>query len=153
MDRREFLTPHKKTKSPALKKEFSGARTTSGIQPYAGPFGKNEIIHLLKRTMFGAKLSDVNYFTGKTMNDVVYELLNPTEPFPLPPVKEYDGVTGVTTPDNDVAAGATWINSVSTDGTIQSRRRASLKKWWIGCQLNQGRSILEKLTLFWHNHF
>jgi uncharacterized protein (DUF1800 family) len=152
MDRREFLTARKKlSKTPVL--HTSVARTLSGINEYAGPWGKTEIVHLLKRAMFGAKPADVNYFMSKTMSETVDELLNPSAPLPNPPVKEYDGVTGATTPDNDVAAGATWINSVSTDGTIQARRRSSLKKWWMGCLLNQDRSIREKMTLFWHNHF
>lgn len=151
MDRREFLTARKK--ASVKKTAAPSARTNTGLQLYTGPWTRNEIVHLLKRTMFGARPADVNYFLGKTMIETVDELLNPTAPLASAPVKEYDGVTGATTPDNDVAAGATWVNSVSTDGTIQARRRASLKKWWIGCQLNQDRSILEKMTLFWHNHF
>ena len=151
MDRREFLTARKK--ATVKKAAAPSARTNTGLQTYTGPWTRNEIVHLLKRTMFGAKPADVNYFMGKTMIETVDELLNPTAPLPNPPVKEYDGVTGATTPDNDVPSGSTWINSVSTDGTIQARRRASLKKWWIGCQLNQDRSIREKMTLFWHNHF
>jgi uncharacterized protein (DUF1800 family) len=71
---------------------------------------------------------------------------------PAPPLKEYS-VTGALVPDNDVPVGATWVNNVNNDGTIQSLRRASLKKWWMGCMLNQDRSIREKMTLFWHNHF
>lgn len=153
MDRREFLTARKKQQKVSVTKQFTGARTATGLNPYTGVWSANEVIHLLKRTMFGSKFSDVTYFSAKTMSEAVDELLNPTAPLPSPPVKEYDGVTGATTPDNDVAAGATWINSISTDGTIQSRRRSSLKKWWIGCQLNQDRSIREKMLLFWHNHF
>ncbi|MEQ1797799.1 MAG: DUF1800 domain-containing protein [Lacibacter sp.] len=153
MDRREFLTAGKKS-SPALAiKKSTAARTASGMNPYSGPWTKNEVVHLLKRTMFGAKAADITYFAAKTMGEAVDELLNPTAPFPAPPVKDYDGVTGATTPDNDVAAGATWISSVNNDGTIQSRRRASLKKWWTGAMINQDRSIREKMLLFWHNHF
>ncbi|MBK8088426.1 MAG: DUF1800 domain-containing protein [Chitinophagaceae bacterium] len=153
MDRREFLTAGKKS-SPALAiKKSITARTASGMNPYSGPWTKNEVVHLLKRTMFGAKAADVTYFAAKTMGEAVDELLNPTSALPDPPVKEYDGVTGATTPDNDVAAGATWISSVNNDGTIQSRRRASLKKWWTGAMINQDRSIREKMLLFWHNHF
>jgi uncharacterized protein (DUF1800 family) len=153
MDRRAFLTAVKKPAENSKVKKFAGARTTSGVQPYAGPWTKNEVVHLLKRTMFGAKPADVAYFSGLTMSQSVDEILNPSAPLPAPPVKEYDGTTGVTTPDNDVAAGATWIASVNNDGTIQSRRRASLKKWWTGCMINHDRSIREKMTLFWHNHF
>ena len=38
-----------------------------------------------------------------------------------------------------------------TDSGQQSR--SLLKCWWTGRMINQDRTILEKLTLFWHNHF
>lgn len=153
MDRREFLTAAKKSKPVLAINKSNAFRTASGMNPYSGPWTKNEVVHLLKRTMFGAKAADVTYFAAKTMGEAVDELLNPTASMPGPPVKDYDGVTGATTPDNDVAAGATWISSVNNDGTIQSRRRAALKKWWTGAMINQDRSIREKMLLFWHNHF
>lgn len=154
MDRRAFLTASKKVQPVSIVKQQPVAgRTTTGLAIYTGVWTKAEITHLLKRTMFGSRISDINYFATKTMGEAVDELLNPVAPLPAPPLKDYDGVTGATTPDNDVANGATWINSVSNDGTIQSRRRASFKKWWMGCMLQQDRSILEKMTLFWHNHF
>lgn len=154
MDRRAFLTASKKVQPVSIAKQQTVAgRTTTGLAIYTGPWTKAEITHLLKRTMFGSRIGDINYFAAKTMSDAVDELLNPVAPLPAPPLKDYDGVTGAATPDNDVANGATWINSVNNDGTIQSRRRASFKKWWMGCMLQQDRSILEKMTLFWHNHF
>ncbi len=154
MDRRAFLTVNKK-KQPATitKLPLVSGRTTTGLAVYAGVWTKAEITHLLKRTMFGSRLSDISYFATKTMSEAVDELLNPASPLPAPPIKEYDGVTNATTPDTDVPDGTTWINSVNNDGTIQSRRRASFKKWWMGCMLQQDRSIREKMTLFWHNHF
>ena len=152
MDRREFLTGGSVKKQPAMERQRIVYRTSTGLSPYTGSWTKKQVTHLLKRTMFGASLADITYFSTKSMNDAVEELLQPTAPLPLPPVKEYD-VSGATTPDNDVPAGGTWIASVNNDGTIQSRRRASLKKWWMGCMLNQDRSIREKMTLFWHNHF
>ena len=150
MDRREFLTAKRKPQ-PVTQNRTAG-RTSSGLQIYTGPWTRNEIIHLLKRTMFGAKPVDVSYFESKTMIETVDELLNPVDPLPNPPVKDYS-TTGALSPDNDVPAGGTWINSINNDGTIQSLRRSALKKWWIGCQINQDRSIREKMTLFWHNHF
>ncbi|MGC8006286.1 DUF1800 family protein, partial [Salmonella enterica] len=56
-------------------------------------------------------------------------------------------------PDTNIAVGTTWVNDPNTDGTIASLRRASFKKWWMGVMINQDRSIREKMTLFWHNHF
>lgn len=86
------------------------------------------------------------------MDETVDELLNPVSPLPDPPVKEY--TTGnAAVPDTQIAAGTTWVNDPSADGTIASLRRASFKKWWMGVMIQQDRSIREKMTLFWHNHF
>jgi hypothetical protein len=118
MDRREFLRARKKNKT------VTGAlpRTNSGINPYSGTWGEQEIIHLLKRTMFGAKKADVDYFRSKTIDQVVDELLTPTAPNPNPPVKEY--VTSTTpgvTPDGNIAQGTTWINDINSDGTVSTK--------------------------------
>jgi len=155
MDRRNFLSAYKKL---ALKKDrFLPAeptqRTTTGLNPYKGAWTENEIIHLLKRTMFGSKKADIDYFKSKTMVQAIDELLNPTAALPSPPIKEYDTTGALTQPDTAIATGTTWVNDPNNDGTIQSRRRASFKKWWIGNMINQDRSIREKMTLFWHNHF
>ncbi|MBC7902735.1 MAG: DUF1800 domain-containing protein [Gemmatimonadaceae bacterium] len=152
MNRRDFLTARRKaTHRPAPASPHQTARTFSGLTPYSGPFGTEEIVHLLKRTMFGASLDDIAYFRTRTMDQAVDELLNPAG-LPAPPVKDYD-TTGAAVPDTAVAPGATWVNDYSSDGTIQSRRRASFKKWGIGLMINQDRSIREKMTMFWHNHF
>lgn len=157
MDRRDFLTAGKpKKKVPAKSKTgqlVSPARTLSGINPYTGPWGTNEVIHLLKRTMFGAKKADVDYFVSRTMNQTVDELLNPTAPQPLPPVKEYTTSTQPGTPDANIAQGTTWVNDINNDGTVQSQRRASYKKWWTGVLLNQDRSIREKMIFLWVDNF
>ncbi len=126
---------------------------TSGLQPYTGNFGAPELRHLLRRTLFGATKSDMDYFLGKSVTEVVNELLNPTAPLPAPPVKEYVVAATTLVPDNNIAAGTTWVGDINNDGNISSYRRASFKKWWIGNLINQDRSIREKMTLFWHNHF
>lgn len=130
-----------------------GSRAFSGLTPYTGQWTENELRHLLKRTMFGANKSDIDYFITKTLTQTVDELLNPSAALPAPPIKEYDTVGALTQPDTTVNTGQTWVNDVNTDGSIQAKRRASFKKWWMGVMLNQDRSIREKMTLFWHNHF
>jgi uncharacterized protein (DUF1800 family) len=132
--------------------EFTPPPTT-GLQPFTGSFGNSELRHLLRRTLFGVTKADMTYFSGKSMVQVVDELLNPTAPLPAPPVKEYVVAATTLVPDNNIVAGSTWVNDINNDGTIASYRRASFKKWWVGNLINQDRSILEKMTLFWHNHF
>jgi uncharacterized protein (DUF1800 family) len=126
---------------------------SSGINLYTGSFNITALTHLLERTLFGVSQSDIAYFSGKTVTQVVDELINPTTPLPNPPVKEYTVPATATTPDNNIVAGATWVSDPNTDGTVASLRRASFKKWWMGLMINQDRSVREKMTLFWHNHF
>ncbi len=151
MDRRDFLTA-KRRKKPVVSPQAS-RNITSGVNPYSGPWTENEIVHLLKRTMFGAKKADVDYFKTRTISQAVDELLNPTAPQPLPPIKEYTTSTQPGTPDGNIAQGTTWVNDINNDGTVQSQRRASYKKWWTGAMINQDRSIREKLVMFWVDHF
>jgi uncharacterized protein (DUF1800 family) len=146
MDRRAFLTARRSSLKRQPDSVLHTARTTSGLTPYAGPWTAEEVVHLLKRTMFGANPDDVAYFSARTMSQAVDELLNPVAALPSPPVKDYTG-------GDAVAAGATWVNDYTTDADIDRARRASFKKWGIGLMINQDRSIREKITLFWHNHF
>ena len=150
MDRRDFLTARRNTKQ---KQSFPPFRTDSGINPYTGPWTEQEIIHLLKRTMFGAKKADIDYFKTKTVSEAVDELINPVAPQPGPPVKEYLTSANAANPDTNVLQGTTWVNDINNDGTVQSQRRASYKKWFTGALINQDRSIREKLNMFWIDHF
>ncbi len=155
MDRRDFLKGRKKKQSADQDAEVTQpSRTESGISSYTGPWTEQEVVHLLKRTMFGAKKADVNYFKSRTMGQTVDELINPTVPAPAPPVKEY--VTSITpgvVADGNIAQGTTWINDINSDGTVQSQRRASYKKWWTGVLINQDRSIREKMVMFMVDQF
>ncbi len=142
----DLLLPAAEVNVPYAQKKGS-SRTNSGVAPYTGTFGKEELVHLLKRTMFGAKQSDIHYFSGKTLTNVVNELLTVGTP-PSPPLKNYTSAD-----DNaNVAFGTTWVNAPFVV-TLQADRILSLKSWWFGQMLNQGRSIEEKMVLFWQNHF
>jgi uncharacterized protein (DUF1800 family) len=148
MDRRDFLTAKRK-KTPVPIAAPQNFRTQSGLNPYAGPWTGNEVQHLLKRTMFGSTKADITYFLGRTIDQAINELLTPTAPLPAPPVNDYSPGTV----DAAVAAGTTWINNPTIDGPLNNARQNSFKKWWAGVMINQDRSIREKLTLFWADHF
>jgi uncharacterized protein (DUF1800 family) len=156
MDRRDFLAGAVR-KTPRQDTEYSPVPVSreifSGLDPYTGPWTENEIVHLLKRTMFGATKADVDYFRSRSVGQAVDELLNPSAPSPNPPIKEYTIAVGTMVPDSNIAQGTTWINDINNDGTVQAQRRASYKKWWTGTLINQDRSIREKLILFWIDHF
>lgn len=132
----------------------------AGLTPYSGNWTVNEVSHLLKRTMFGAKKSDIDYFLTLSPGAAVDELLNNIVA-PSPPVRDYGLLEddGVFYDDLGVVIGQTWVNdpnmasAVEIRGAINSSRVASLKKWWAGLIVNQQRSIQEKMVLFWHHHF
>lgn len=114
------------------------------ITPYAGTFAKPQLMHLLRRTMFGLTKADITYFTGMTMSQVIAALLTAPTP-PPPPVNNYSSA------DPDIPFGTTWVGA-DPSITYESSRRNSLRAWWVGNMINQDRSITEKMILFWHNH-
>jgi uncharacterized protein (DUF1800 family) len=128
---------------------MSNFRTLSGLNNYAGAFGNMQLVHLLKRTLFGVKQADILAYAGKSLNTVVDALLTPGTA-PAPPVNNYNDSNYT---DANVPAGQTWVNAPYTDGTADSRRTTSYKAWWLGRMLNQQQTIEEKMVLFWHNHF
>ncbi|MFN8310113.1 MAG: DUF1800 domain-containing protein [Chitinophagales bacterium] len=126
----------------------SGQRSTTTLATYTGTWGIRQVTHLLKRTMFGASKSDIDYFLTRTMTQAVDELLTAGTP-PSPPVNNYNEQYT----DTVVAPGATWVTDFSNQPMSLGVRQQSLKAWWFGLMVNQNRSIEEKLVLFWHNHF
>jgi uncharacterized protein (DUF1800 family) len=147
MNRRTFLQPLQQKKAG---QDFSKIeQAQSDLSVYTGKWETTEITHLLKRTMFGAKKTDIDFFKTKTMSEAVEILINTPQSAPAPPVNNYSS----TVADPDVAVGATWVNApAGASGTINSNRRNSLHSWWAGLQINQQRSMEEKMVLFWHNH-
>lgn len=121
------------------------------LTPYTGTWGKAQVMHLLRRTTFGVKKSDVNYFLSLSMQQAVNELLT-VHPLPSPPLNDYSA--SVTDPD--VPAGQTWVNDINA--TISSTTNAeyvrlqSLRAWWAGLMINEQRNIREKMVMFLHNY-
>ena len=143
MDRRQFLTlsPNRQKRPAAV-----AGRTSSGLAPFTGPWTELEIIHLLKRTLFGVSPATFNAFKNMSMQQALDTLLTP-QANPQPPVNNY-GID-----DTGVAPGAVWVTAPMGDEMLERKRIASYKAWWTGQMINQQHSIHEKMVLFWHNHF
>ncbi|MCW3126960.1 MAG: hypothetical protein JWO03_2618 [Bacteroidetes bacterium] len=124
--------------------------STTTLTPYTGTWSRKEAVHLLKRTMFGAKKADVDHLLTLTMSQAVDELLTAPGSPPSPPVNNYNNASFT---DAAIAFGQTWVNDPTVQPNALGPRAASLKAWWYGQMINQPRSIEEKLVLFWHNHF
>ena len=123
---------------PALKL----ARTTAGLERYvpneAQPWDDVRAGHLLRRTVFGPTPTEINEAIRSRPEDVVEQLLT-DQRLPDPP--------------------DTWVNEdpfVRPDRDqrrIQREQLDQTRQWWMTLIANQGLSLTEKMTLFWHDHF
>jgi uncharacterized protein (DUF1800 family) len=117
------------------------------ITPYTGSFAKPQLMHLLRRTMFGLKQADLTFFAGKSMDEVVTTLL--TAPPLTNPLNNYGPTFSPT--DATSAYGQTWVNS-PYDEALNYPRIESFISWWVGSMAYQERSIMWKMVMFWYNH-
>jgi Protein of unknown function (DUF1800) len=120
-------------------------KTRSTLAPYSGPWTDKQAIHLLNRTMFGAKPNDVNSILGLTA-DTAVDLLFSTVATPFPDglnwyENTYADITGV-------AFGASWVNADWGDGTQDYYRRLGMKSMWMKNIMTQNLSIQEKMVMF-----
>lgn len=126
---------------------------TSGLAPYTDAWSEKEAIHLLKRTGFGFKHSDVISLTSLSINSAVDLVLNINTTPPAPPVNYYNNLEA---DENGLPYGADWTNNAfsgnDTGNDTNGYRTQSLRAWSLGLALNNGISIKEKMVHFWY-HF
>ncbi len=118
---------------------LSMRRATSGLEPYSGAWNTTTAGHLLRRTMFGPRRGEIQALAAGSMTAAVNTILG-AQTDPSPPT----ATIGATTYDFTNNAYDT-----TNDGTF----RNYLKAWWLALMVKQNISIIEKMTLFWHNHF
>lgn len=107
------------------------------LDVYSQPLTATQVAHLLRRATFGPTSEQVKTFTGQTATQIVTKLLA-NQPTPAPPL--------------DLTTGKTFHNQ-PFDMPNAGKSTAYLKMWWGNLMLNQPVSLLEKMTLFWSNHF
>ncbi|RMG17531.1 MAG: DUF1800 domain-containing protein [Bacteroidetes bacterium] len=121
------------------------ARSAAGLEPYAGPWEFEQAAHLLRRTLFGPKLTEVQKAQQMGLNATL-DLLLADPPLPAPPINYYYQE------DPNVPVGSTWVDAEYRQG-FDGYRNRSLRAWWVGLMMKEGISLREKMTLFWYNHF
>ncbi|NUN68493.1 MAG: DUF1800 domain-containing protein [Bacteroidetes bacterium] len=153
MQRRDLFRP-KTAALDAVQAEYANRtlpsgleRSSAGLEPYAGPWGDEQMLHLLRRTTFGVNLTDLALVRTKTLAETVAQLLV-VPPLPAPPVNNYSSTADPT----GVFPGATWVTA-AYNSTVNGSRTASWKAWWFNEMITLPLSLREKMTLFWHNHF
>lgn len=130
------------------------------LTPYTGPFGRPQLQHLLRRTLFGCSNADLAHFGGQTLDQVIDALLIAT-PETSVPLKTYWNLAGGQPDPNaldpQVPFGQTWVDTVRYGTEVElpeltSARLQSYMWWRTGLLIGQDRTIREKMTTFWFNH-
>ncbi|MBF9142962.1 DUF1800 domain-containing protein [Hymenobacter properus] len=121
------------------------SRLTSTLTPYTGTWGEAQAAHLLRRCLFGPTRTEIQTAAAANLTTVLNGLLTVPATAPDPPLN-------VSTTDTSVPIGTTWM-AQTFDQNFEGVRRTSLRDWWLGQLLTQNTSLVEKMTLFWHNHF
>lgn len=112
---------------------------------YTTPLSQGMAAHLLRRATFGPTQSEISSFTGMMANDAINLLIsnanyNVPEPVDLDSTKSTKGLPFMSTNHYNEERNFWYI--------------IYIKKWWIGLITQTSPvSILDKLTLFWQNHF
>ena len=128
---------------------------TSGLAPYTGSWTTVEALHLLRRTGFGYKKTDVDTLTAMNFDTAVNTVLTIDLTPPAPPVNAYQNSFA---DQNNLPYGQTWVdnpfplNDYDSGGDTNNARIDMLRYWNLGNNLNQNLSIKEKMNLFWY-HF
>lgn len=119
----------------------------TALDTYDGPWEFAQAAHLLRRCTFGANFEQINVAVEQGLDATVNTLFTLPDT-PIPPLN-YD-----VEDDPNVPIGATWITAPYTTGHQHwFYRSRSLKVWIMEQLLGEEVCILEKMTLFWHNHF
>ena len=119
------------------------------LRPYKGELKDAELLHLLRRSLFGVGHKELTHYRGKSLDQCLNTLLK-ASPTP-PPVREELSDGKDTNPE--VKVGGTWVHELYENEDVNYRRKLMFRMWWTGLILNRDFSITEKMTLFWHNHF
>jgi uncharacterized protein (DUF1800 family) len=147
MDRRATLATIL-GQSKAKKAKYRAAPPVlSSLAPYTGAWEHAQASHLLRRAMFGPTKAQIDAAVQNGLQATLTQLLA-DQPLPAPPVNPSFNN------DPNVPVGQTWINApYSATVNLAAYRNQSLRSWTFGLMVNEGVSIREKMTLFWHNHF
>ncbi|NHN27004.1 DUF1800 domain-containing protein [Flavobacterium jejuense] len=152
---RKYLAQEKNSKQkPKTNAELERVNpVTSGLELYTGPWTDRQAIHLLKRTGFGFKKTDLDTIANLSMSQAVDLILNIDFTPPSPPINNYE----LDEPDeNGLPYGEDWtidpFVDAETGNTTDRKRMNSLTSWMTNLAIKQDITIREKMVLFWY-HF
>lgn len=148
MNRRQFLlaplAPHNHSNTTAeLSQPPTAPKFASppSLERYDGPWDRSTVLHLLRRALLGPSVRDVREAMTMSMDALVAKLTAPVAGLPAPPPRIGAWMDNPTT----------FFNSDRLDLTLALDNE--IRRWWCGLMVEDGLSVRERMTLFWHNHF
>lgn len=162
--RKQDLESFFKPDTPALFKKTNRPNSRKGLEPYSGPWNQITVKHLLNRSLFGYRKSDLQGFLQGSLSEALSQLIE-YSPAAEEPVKDYQGYIdylntlpeyqGANAIQDTVGPGESWISEDRQPGpagtALTSARITSLKAWWLKNILTQENTLEEKMLFFWHN--
>jgi uncharacterized protein (DUF1800 family) len=114
------------------------------LDPYTPVLTAKTAAHLLRRATFGPTQAEITAFTGLTATQAVQQLITNAN-YSLVPIDINDAASTVGQP----------VTTIPWNGDRNSELGYFVAYWWMGVMLGQNQPItlLDKLTLFWQNHF
>ena len=117
------------------------------LAPYAGPFGRAEAWHLLRRSCFGARAAWVDEAVGLGLAGALDRISAREAPMPPPVNHDFPD-------DPNVAIGETWVRApYSRERDLHPYRYRSMMTWVNRHFVEAGMSLERRLMLFFVNHF
>lgn len=101
------------------------------LAPYTGDWGSDEAAHLLGRAQFGFTPTELDQAAAAGLRDSVNQLLSSR-----PEQHEFQ-----------------QAESALRKTALATGEVADLKIWWLYRMWSSANPVLEKMSLFWHNHF
>jgi uncharacterized protein (DUF1800 family) len=115
-----------------------------GLDPYTGPWNEHTAKHLLRRAMFAPNAAQIAQAVSDGLEVTLEKLFAPSPEPDLPINYNF--------PDDPyVPIGQPWVYAQISQNAGFTQR--SIRAWQFGLVLNEGVNLLEKMVLFWHNHF
>lgn len=123
--------------------------SSKGLTPYTGVFGEKEIKHLLRRTRFGIRRSDIAGLSGQSLTQVLSSILQ-LSPEPAPPLNHYENIINPIYKESSIPYGTTWVNTIPQYPEINFHKVNSFR-YWLSINYYQDTTITEKMALFLHS--
>jgi len=119
------------------------------IKTYTGIWDENKAAHLLRRTLFGPTYKQIKEAENLGMNATLDSILTlPTQTYPLT----------VSNDEQIDKIGETWVDKPYPTDLLKIQLTNNKRNESLGCwtmeNISKGNfSIVEKMSLFWQNHF